>query len=212
MQTRTTTSQDGALFNQTVDIVDDPTSNDLAHFVVSSRSPYRIVSVSSYFTELIDFSEDELLGRSLAILRGPETDTPTLHSAIKAVETNPQTGVQVTLYGRTGDCRQFTASFSAALDCDGHAIGCNISVLPQDGKPAAATSTTPPHPHQLDDCASGTHIQLRGVGGHDGAGERRRRHNLYVGLLLESEARTSGQTAAARLEEEAVLCQLLATV
>jgi hypothetical protein len=200
------------LCNQAVDnlTVDDLSGSPrMAYFVVSSRSPFRIVSVSSGFTELIDFCEDELLGRSLAILRGPETDTPTLHGAIKAVETNPQTNVQVTLYGRTGDSRRLTASFTAALDCDGQAIGCNITVRPQDGEPAA-TPTTPLDPHLSSDCAPGTRLQLRGAG-LDSAGERRRRHNLYVGLLLESEAGASAQTPAARLQEEAVLCQLLAT-
>jgi hypothetical protein len=44
-----------------------------------------------------------------------------------------------------------------------------------------------------------------------GPGINRRRHNLYMGLLLESVARVNTQSAAMRLEEEALLCQLFAT-
>jgi hypothetical protein len=85
------------------------------------------------------------------------------------------------------------------MDCDGHAIGCEISVHPHDGVLSATPSTPPPAPH----------LELHGAG-LDCAGDRRRRHNLYVGLLLESEAGAGGQTAAARLQDEALLCQLLA--
>jgi hypothetical protein len=178
----------------------------MAHCVVSSRSPYRIISVSSDFTALVDLREPELLGRSFAILYGPETDTRLVHGAMKALDTDPQNDVHLTLYTRTGDRRQCAASFAAALDCDGHAIGCQISLRPSVDPP----ETTPPAPPPTRLLGPDSIIRFRGPG------LDRRRHNLYVGLLLESEAKHAAEAdaraAAMRHAEEALLCQLLAAV
>ncbi len=172
----------------------------MAHCVVSARSPFRIISVSPDFATLVGFGELELLGRSFAILRGPETDTPVFHAAIKAVDTNPQKDVHITLYGRAGDRLQCSASFTAVLDFDGHAIGCEISVRRIQDLLSTMPQDSP----------------IRTGGATSGPCLGRRRHNLYVGLLLESEAKlaakANAQMAAARLEEEALLCQLLAAV
>ncbi len=181
-----------------------------ASCVVSSRSPYRIISVSSDFTTFVDFSELELLGRSFAVLCGPETDIPIVHGAIKTVDTNPQKDVHVTLYGRTGDRRHCAASFAAALECNSYSIGCEVSVLRLDDPPATMPTAPPAPPTRFCQRSKDARSQLRNPG------LDRRRHNLYVGLLLESEAKLAAKSnvlrAATRLEEEALLCQLLATV
>ena len=170
----------------------------MARCLVSSRTPHRIIAVTPAFSSLVDFTEQELLGRSFAILRGPETDTPLLNAAIKAADTNPQSDVTVTLYGRAGDSHQCSASFAVALDRDGCAIGCEISVRPPDN--TEAPTAPPPCAFRRCERSASAHAPLRG----------RRSYNLHVGLLLESESQWSAPTAAARLEEEALLCQLLA--
>jgi hypothetical protein len=172
----------------------------LARCLVSSRSPHRIITVSPDFSKLVDFSEYELVGRTFAILRGPETNTPLISASIKAACIDLQSNVQITLYGRAGDILQRTATFAAALDRDGCAIGCEISIRHLENAHAAM----PPAPPAVcadssGKCTSGTSIRTR-----------RRRNNLYVGLLLDSESEASKPTAAARLEEDALLCRLLA--
>ena len=183
--------------------------NKGAYCVVSSRSPYRIVSLSSEFASLLQFSEHELLGRSLAILYGPQTDALILRNAIKAIDTNPQGNVDVRLYRRNGDSRRCIASFAAALDCDGEAIGCAITVRAQEEGQEAMPLVPDITLTRQSNCPSSPCIHLPEQRVH---GMNRLRHNLYVGLLLESEASGITPTVAARLQEDALLCQLLAAV
>ncbi len=210
MRERTEIFQGGGVCRHRQDwnnrIADEPTASlSTAICVVSTRSPYRIISVSSEFSALVNFSEHELLGRSFAILRGPETDAPIMHSAIKAADANPQHDVCVTLYGSTGDSRAYAASFAPALDCEGHAIGCRISILPLEEAPAPSAP-----PARRCDAAPSPGVRLRGS-----TTANRQRYNRDVGMLLDSEARRAAAraaepTAAARLEEEALLGRLLA--
>ena len=135
------------------------------------------------------------------MLRGPETDTRKLHAAIKTIDTDARSDVRIKLYRRAGDILRCTVSFATALDCDGTAIGCEMTVLALEGEDSSPMAepnipTRRCERTSIQNCTPGTN---------------RRRYNLYVGLLLESEARASTRSAAMRLEEEALLCQLFAT-
>jgi hypothetical protein len=162
---------------------------------VSSRYPHRIITASPDFSKLVDFSEHDLLGRTLAILGGPETDTPLISASIKAACIDPRSNVQITLYERAGDILQCTATFAAALDRDGCAIGCEISIRHLEN------AHVPPAPPAVCADSSSKCTSVTSI---------RRRNNLYVGLLLDSESKASKPTAVARLEEDALLCRLLA--
>ena len=134
------------------------------------------------------------------MLCGPETDTRILYGAIKTNDTDARNEVHIKLYNRARDIIQYTVSFDAALDFDGTAIGCEMTVLAlneNDTCPMAA-------PNIPTRSCEHTSIQ------HCSPGMNRRRYNLYVGLLIESEARVKTQSAAMRLEEDTLLSQLFA--
>ena len=121
--------------------------------------------------------------------------------AIKAAYTHPQKDILVTRYGETEEDRRCTATFAAVQDRDGYAIGCETSAHALgECETTTLPSSAPVRRCERASCAPA------------GPGTDRRRHNLYVGQLLESEAKASTRTAAARLEEEALLSQLLAAV
>ena len=171
-----------------------PDSLKNLRMVASSHNPPRIVSVSCGVAELLGYAVDQLLGRSLVILQGPESDAPAIIAALKAAAWLQTSEISLKLYDRSGTGRRYETAFSAELDSDSQFIGCRISLRPDGDKSAGPSTAT--HNH-----CSGPPCLLA---------SRRSAHNRYVGLLLQAEADGPAPSPALRLEEEELLGRLLA--
>jgi hypothetical protein len=164
--------------------------------IVSASNQPRIVSVTSDLADLLGYTMEQLLGRSLTILHGPESDAPAVCAAIKAATFMQNTELIATFYDYSGTVHRYLMSLSPELDGDAHSIGCQIFFHP---KPDHADA------HRSEGATAASHDSTP-----SSSSSRRSQHNRYVGLILQHEALASAPSPALRREEDVLLCQLLA--
>jgi hypothetical protein len=164
--------------------------------IVSASNQPRIVSVTSDLADLLGYTIEQLLGRSLTILHGPESDAPAVCAAIKAATFMQNTELIATFYDYSGTVHRYLMSLSPELDGDAHSIGCQIFFHP---KPDHADA------HRSEGATAASHDSTS-----SSSSSRRSQHNRYVGLILQHEALAPAPSPALRREEEVLLCQLLA--
>eukprot|EP00291_Cryptomonas_curvata_P027499 CAMPEP_0172211582 /NCGR_PEP_ID=MMETSP1050-20130122/36485_1 /TAXON_ID=233186 /ORGANISM="Cryptomonas curvata, Strain CCAP979/52" /LENGTH=487 /DNA_ID=CAMNT_0012892055 /DNA_START=100 /DNA_END=1559 /DNA_ORIENTATION=+ len=95
-----------------------------AEIVVSLEAPHLVVRANEEIRGLLDYSEAEILGRSIKILLGPQTDSIVIHSSIKSASFSKSSIAHVVLYGKIGQCRNVIVSCSPFLDEGGGLSGC----------------------------------------------------------------------------------------
>jgi hypothetical protein len=86
---------------------------------VSLSKPHRIQSISANLASFLQYTPDQLSGRSISILEGPETNSMALRAAIKSSQHSVFSVLPVMLYSRNGtavkmevECRP-----NAFVDC-----------------------------------------------------------------------------------------------
>ena len=95
-----------------------------AEIVVSLEVPHLVIRSNSGIRGLLDYNESEILGRSIKILLGPQTDSIVIHSSIKSSSFLKSTVAHVVLYGKMGQCRNVIVSCSPFHDEGGSLTGC----------------------------------------------------------------------------------------
>ena len=173
--------------------------------LVSSVLPFRIVSVQPDLAADFGYSADELVGRSLSILRGPNSDTVGLSVAIKSTLLSKTTELPVIFYDRDGTLLRYHATLSAEPESDGTAKCCCISL--DAGIKRAQTSED----RSVESADVFSALRAREPPRRTArVGSCRGPHNRHVGELLHAEATGPSQSAASRRQEEAILNLLLA--
>ena len=112
---------------------------------ISSIQPFRIESVHGDITSHLGYSSEELVGRSLAILRGVGSDAVALHGAIKSAVMSQRTKLPISFYDRDGCVRRYDADFCDESNSQGTGTGCRISLNPSAG---ASVETSLPGPRR----------------------------------------------------------------
>ena len=97
---------------------------------ISSIQPFRIESVHGDITSHLGYSSEDLVGRSLAILRGVGSDAVALHGAIKSAVMSQRTKLPISFYDRDGSVRRYDADFCDESNSQGTGTGCRISLNP----------------------------------------------------------------------------------
>ena len=97
---------------------------------ISSIQPFRIESVHGDITSHLGYSSEELVGRSLAILRGVGSDAVALHGAIKSAVMSQRTKLPISFYDRGGNVCRYDADFCDESNSYGTGTGCRISLNP----------------------------------------------------------------------------------
>ena len=98
---------------------------------VSLSKPYRIQSISADLAALLRFTPDQLSGRSLCVLQGPETDPTGLCSAIKAAHHLVSTVQSIVLYSRDGRALKLDVEFRPMMD-GLSTCGCRMRIRPAE--------------------------------------------------------------------------------
>jgi hypothetical protein len=199
MQTMRVLNADGQMLGRSHVEYSRPNTRDFdqkLRMIVSTTNQPRIVSVTCDLADLLGYTVEQLLGRSLTILHGPESDAPAVCAAIKAATYMQNTELTATFYDRSGTVHRYLTSLSPELDGDAHSIGCQIFLHPK--------------PDQADAHRSeGATAALHGSSSFSSS-SRRSQHNRYVGLILQHEALSPAPSPALRREEDVLLCRLLA--
>jgi hypothetical protein len=158
--------------------------------VVALQHPHCFLSASDPFFERLGYTHQELIGRSLKLLSGPNTDTSALHAAIKrAVHLNFEC-IEATVYTRAGAAHHALVSCFPFIDSAGVLLGCTLEL---------ALAPRPPQPAPLAPRVGAA------------AAARRRAHNYRTGLALHAEHCAPAGPARAR-EDDAILARLLASL
>lgn len=144
---------------------------------VSLSKPHRIQSISANLASFLQYTPDQLSGRSISILEGPETNSMALRAAIKSSQHSVFSVLPVMLYSRNGtavkmevecrpnafvDCwcrlriRPAGAQSRGAMEAD-RGGGCTLGgVIPHRERGAAALSAPVAIPHGAGDPARAT--------------------------------------------------------
>lgn len=165
-------------------------SDQKLRMIVSINYQPRILSITSDLADLLGYTVEQLLGRSLTILHGPESDALTFCAAIKASAFCQINEMAATLYDRSGVVHRCITSLRPELDTDGHSFGCRILIHPQ---------------------ADHADVQISEGAADSSPSSRRAAHNRYVGLILQTEAHAGAPSPALQREEDALLRGLLAS-
>ena len=111
---------------------------------------------------LLGYRPDEVVGRSIKFLFGPETDINKIRAAVKSASFREPYRMDVDIYGRSGNSQQVIVS---CLQCQDSSDRCRISVetYNQEASPEKQTKRleeTKPFTHQvLDRVCIAQHIQ-----------------------------------------------------
>ena len=108
---------------------------------ISSIQPFRIESVHGDIASHLGYSSEELVGRSLAILRGLGSDAVALNGAIKSALMSKRTELPISFYDRDGNVRRYDAAVCEESDSCGTGTGCRISINPCADAGAETTLT-----------------------------------------------------------------------
>ena len=149
----------------------------------------------------LGFSADELIGRSLGVLRGPNSDAVALNGAIKSATLSNKTQLPIAFYDRDGNVHQFEAAMSAEFSSEGTAAGCCISLRSVDNATSAPSAS---------DTANSAKVHP--ISRNIRASSRRGPHNRHVGELLQAEATAGSPSPAAMRKEDAIFNLLLGGV
>ena len=134
----------------------------LASLVVTKDSPHRVLDCDRGFEVLLGYRPDEVVGRSIKFLFGPETDINKIRAAVKSASFREPYRMDVDIYGRSGNSQQVIVS---CLQCQDSSDRCRISVetYNQEASPEKQTKRleeTKPFTHQvLDRVCIAQHIQ-----------------------------------------------------
>jgi hypothetical protein len=101
-------------------------SMQLAELIVSFEAPHRLLAIEIGTNEILGFSEQLLLGRTLQVFYGPTTDSARITSAIKASAFCTCSILQVDFYKHSGACQTVSASFKPFYDTTGALVGCSV--------------------------------------------------------------------------------------
>jgi PAS domain S-box-containing protein len=71
--------------------------------ITEAQAPYQIVHVNGAWTNVCGFSAPDSYGKSLGVLKGPETDRETLRTMMNGVRQGKGSDAQVTYYSKTGE-------------------------------------------------------------------------------------------------------------
>ncbi len=83
----------------------------LPRIVVKLAAPHNVVSMSPAVREVLGFSEKEVVGRSLKVMQGPQTNVAKLNAAIIAAGKGECTETVFALYSNKGEERIVTTDF-----------------------------------------------------------------------------------------------------
>jgi hypothetical protein len=103
--------------------------NNIPTAILSLVKPHKILSISSDF---LGFGAEEMMGRSLNLLHGPNTDAKALTGAIKNAGLLSSTKISTTLYSRDGSELCINASCVPYFDEGGALAGCKLQLLPEE--------------------------------------------------------------------------------
>ena len=95
---------------------------------VSTDKPHTIISASSSLAQLLGYSTDELIGRSISTLHGPLSDVCLLESSICEVWKLDLKTFYFTIYSRTGMGYKVDVQCLPCTDADGKMIGSTLQI------------------------------------------------------------------------------------
>ena len=84
--------------------------------VLSLSEPYKFQSISQNFCNLFDFAPEQLLGRSVKILQGPNTNAAAFGAAIKSALLQQRCTVPLTI------CRSDGSECEVEITCSAHSV------------------------------------------------------------------------------------------
>ena len=100
----------------------------MVKIVVALTSPYQVIMSDSRFHDLLQFSADEMIGRSLNICMGPLTNSAKIDAAIRSSSSGKAATIHVVLYSRHGEARNIVISCSPFLGHAGEQHGCLLEL------------------------------------------------------------------------------------
>ena len=95
---------------------------------VSASKPHRILSAPDQFLKLLEYSRDEVIGRSINLLQGPRSDAGRLESGICEVWKLDLSCFTFTLYSRTGFEHIVDVQCLPLVDADGKITGSTLQI------------------------------------------------------------------------------------
>ena len=96
--------------------------------VIGLEAPHRISRCDSGLFDLLNYTADEVVGRSLRFLCGPETNATRIRQALKDAGVLTPSDIHVKLYDREGQGRNMCASFSPFFEDSGNLAGCLVTL------------------------------------------------------------------------------------
>mmetsp|Transcript_39317 Transcript_39317/g.82322 ORF Transcript_39317/g.82322 Transcript_39317/m.82322 type:complete len:237 (-) Transcript_39317:26-736(-) len=119
------------------------------NIVVTADKPYRVLKCEQNLQEILDFNSSEIVGRTLTLIFGPETNVTEVHAAIKNASLSKTTSTHAKLYGRKGNSRPFRVTCCPCEKSQGEtAIGCYLQLQSENQDQSEETkATTPEQPN-----------------------------------------------------------------
>jgi len=94
--------------------VKSPNNSGSAYALVSAVKPYLVIEAGQDFGQQLGFTQQELVGRTLKILTGPESNIMLLESLFKGVDAVHDKQCRLIVYGKDGGRHDVEVSVSAA--------------------------------------------------------------------------------------------------
>lgn len=101
---------------------------DAVAIIVSANQCHKVMSISADFSKRFGYQPNEICGRSLSILQGPNTDSKALQHAIKSACMSCPATLPLSLYTRDSAERAMTVSCWPITSADNDVTGCGLII------------------------------------------------------------------------------------
>ncbi len=113
-------------------MTDQAVNISIGCMLVSLENPHRILMCNDGVLQLLTYSQEEVVGRSIRMLCGPESNAAIIWKALKDVSQNIQSQIHLMLYDRRGQYQSLCATFSPYLDSADEKYGCLLKLEHSD--------------------------------------------------------------------------------